>query len=120
LLKNIQINLWFLENHGIIKNCVFTHSKTNIILQKTDEKRKARFIRKNSQPNCYYLLYKPVLDGTFASIKDEVKNNEELLLDFLIQIIESINIYRKLGFIHTDVSISNIMFKKNDIGYQWY
>ena len=69
----------------------------------------------------YYLLYKPVLDGTFKSVQDDVKNNEELLLDFLIQIIESINIYRKLGFIHTDVNITNIMFKKmGDIRYQWY
>jgi len=110
-----------LEDHGIIENCVFTHSKTDEVMKFNDEKRKARFIRKNSQSNCYYLLYKPVLDGTFKSVKDEVKNNEELLLDFLIQIIESINIYRKLGFIHTDVNITNIMFKKNgDVRYQWY
>jgi len=110
-----------LEDHGIIENCVFSHSKTDEVMKSNDEKRKARFIRKNSQSNCYYLLYKPVLDGTFKSVKDEVKNNEELLLDFLIQIIESINIYRKLGFIHTDVNITNIMFKKNgDVRYQWY
>lgn len=110
-----------LEDHGIIENCVFSHSKTDEVMKSNNEKRKARFIRKNSQSNCYYLLYKPVLDGTFKSVQDEVKNNEELLLDFLIQIIESINIYRKLGFIHTDVNITNIMFKKmGDIRYQWY
>ncbi len=89
-------------------------------MTRANEKRRDRFIRKNSQPDCYYLLYKPVLDGTFRSIRDKIKNNEELLLDFLIQIIKSINIYRKLGFIHTDVNISNIMFKKNNTGYQWY
>jgi hypothetical protein len=109
-----------LENHGIIENCIFTHSRTEDAMTKVDEKRKARFIRKNNQPHCYYLLYKPVLDGTFNSIEDEVRNNGKLLLDFLIQIIGSINIYRKLGFIHTDPHSNNIMFKKNNGKYQWY
>jgi len=119
--KNNTDKFMVLEGHGIIENCVFSHSKTNEIINKASEIRKARFIRKNNQPNCYYLLYKPVLDGTFKSVKDEIKNNEELLLDFMIQIIESINIYRKLGFIHTDVNPTNIMFKKNkDTKYQWY
>jgi len=109
-----------LENHGIIENCVFSHSKTNDVITKADDKRKARFIRKNAQPNCYYLLYKPVLDGTFKSIKDQIKNDEILLSDFLIQMIKSMNVYRKLGFIHTDVNISNIMFKRFGKKYQWY
>lgn len=109
-----------LENHGIIENCVFIHSKTDEIITKAGDKRKLRFIRKNANPNCYYLLYKPVLDGTFKSVKNLIKNDEELLLDFLIQIIKSINIYRKLGFIHTDVNVSNIMFKKEDKKFQWY
>ena len=109
-----------LENHGIIKDCIFTHSKTEDAMTKVDEKRKARFIRKNNQPHCYYLLYKPVLDGTFRIVREEIRNDKELLLDFMIQIISSINIYRKLGFIHSDVGVDNIMFKKIDSKYQWY
>lgn len=109
-----------LENYGIITDCVFTHSKTDEALVKTSDKRKERFIRKNKQPNCYYLIYKPILDGTYKSVSAEIKNDKKLLLDFLIQIISSINIYRNLGFIHTDVNTSNIMFKKIDGKYQWY
>jgi len=65
-------------------------------------------------------VYEPILDGTYKDIKNEIINNEELLLDFLIQIIESINIYRKKGFIHTDVNMSNIMYKKYKSNYIWY
>jgi len=118
--KNHPDKFMVLEKHGIIKDCVFTHSKTDDVMMRAKEKRKNRFIRKNNQPDCYYLLYKPVLDGTFKSVGKEIRTDERLLLDFMTQIIGSMNIYRKLGFIHTDVSISNIMFKKINGEYQWY
>ena len=118
--KNHPDKFMVLEKHGIIKDCVFTHSKTDDVMMRAKEKRKNRFIRKNNQPDCYYLLYKPVLDGTFKSVGKEIRTDERLLLDFMTQIISSMNIYRKLGFIHTDVGISNIMFKKINGEYQWY
>jgi len=46
-----------LIKYDIIDNCDFIHPKTEEVLEKADIKRKERFIRKNSQPNCYYLLY---------------------------------------------------------------
>jgi hypothetical protein len=106
-----------LIKYDIIKNCDFKHQ----VLENIDYKKKERFMRKQSQLNCFYLLYEPVLDGTYKDIKEEIINNEELLLDFLIQIIESINIYRKKGFIHTDVNMTNIMYKKyKSTNYNWY
>jgi len=116
--KNHPDKFLTIEKHGIIKNCKFTHSKTEIVEKCPNEIRRARFIRKNKQPDCYYLLYSPVLEGTFRNIRDNL--TEPILLDLMKQLIESINIYRKLGFIHTDISFSNIMFKTVNGKYEWY
>jgi hypothetical protein len=110
----------YLDSHGIIENCEFEHPNTKDVLEKGNETRKLRFIRKNAEPNCYYLIYKPLLDGTFTDIKNEIKNDKIKLFDFMIQIINSINIYRKKGFIHTDINADNFMYKKDNDKYKWY
>lgn len=109
-----------LVNHGIIENCDYIHPKTDEVMEKANKVRKERFIRKNSQTSCYYLLYRPILDGTFRRVKDLIRNDEKLLNDFLIQIVESINLYRKKGFSHTDFGLDNIMYIKTGTKYKWY
>lgn len=109
-----------LKNHGIVLNCDYEHPKRDEVIEKANYTRKQRFLRKNSQTKCYYLLYKPILDGTFNDVKNIIKQNELELCQFILQIVSSINIYRKEGFIHTDFSPDNIMYKLNDNKYQWY
>ena len=46
-----------LRSHGIIYNCDYKHPRHEEFMENMDEKRKRRYVRKNSQPNCYYLIY---------------------------------------------------------------
>jgi len=108
-----------LEKHGILKNCDFIKDKLKQRMLDLDFNTK-NSSRKDSQPHCYYLLYKTVLDGTFKDVSNKIKKNKKLLLDFIIQVISAINIYRKLGFIHADITTRNIMFKKINCVYKWY
>ena len=109
-----------LKSHGIINDCEYKHPNTDHFISIKDEHRKQRFIRKNSQPNCYFLLYSPLLEGTFIQVKDKIYNNSSLFIDFMYQIIGSINIIRKKGYSQNDFNPGNIMYKKKDGGYQWY
>jgi RIO-like serine/threonine protein kinase len=112
-----QFELVLFNVYFIIKKQLFAMQS----MEKANEIRKARFIRKNSQPHCYYLIYKPILDGTFEDINTEIRNDENKLLDFIIQIVNLINIFRKQGFIHTDINHTNFMYKKDrDEKYIWY
>ena len=122
--ENIAINnpnkFLVLKSHGIIYNCEYKHPGWNR-LNKMKKKQKKRFLEKNSQSNCYYLLYYPYLDGTFNTIKNIILSNSKLFIDFMYQIIDSINIMRKNGYSQNDISANNIMYKKiNDLQYQWY
>ena len=81
---------------------------------------KERFNRKNSQPNCFFLLYYPVLDGSLTSIWEKIFKNKNLFLDFIIQTITSIDILRKKNYSQNDLNPNNLMFKKKGKKYQWY
>lgn len=122
--ENIAINnpnkFLVLKSHGIIYDCEYKHPGWNT-LDKMPEHRKQRFIRKNNQSNCYYLLYYPYLDGDFKSIKNLIYDNSQLYIDFMYQIIDSINIMRKKSYSQNDISQQNLMYKKiNELQYQWY
>jgi len=122
--KNIAINhpdkFLVLKSHGIIFDCEYVHPKTESFNKNPDENRKKRFIRKNSQPNCYFLLYSPFLEGTYRTVRNIISKNQRLFLDFMYQIIDSINIMRKEGYSQNDPSFDNFMYKKNGDNYQWY
>lgn len=115
-----------IKDHSIIKNCDYVHPRTEEFLdvwsKSGNEHRLQRFKRKNSQPDCYYLLCSPFLDGTFPSIRGKILGNHDLFLDFMYQIIDSLNIVRKAGYSQNDMSPNNIMYKKKDDEdkYQWY
>lgn len=109
-----------LKGHGIIKNPTYVHPKTEFFASIENEDRKRRFLRKNTQDECFYLIYSPVLEGTFNDVEEEILSNKDLFLDFLHQIITSINIMHKNGYSQNDFNGSNIMFKKIKDKYQWY
>jgi hypothetical protein len=68
------------------------------------------------------LLYAPYLEGHFYDINNEIFESDLLFIDFMYQIIDSINIMRKKGYDQNDLGMNNIMFKKNNEShsYQWY
>lgn len=109
-----------LLSYGVILNCLYKHPKHEELIKKYFGDRLRRYIRKNSQPNCYFLIYKPYLDGSYRDIRDKIKKNPKLFLDFMYQIISSLNILRKKGYVHNDTNLDNIMYKKNHNKYQWY
>ena len=109
-----------LKAHGMILDCDYVQPNTGKMLAKKDEVRKERFIRKNKQPHCYFLLYSPYLDGRFRDIKREIQNNEILMIDFIYQIITSIDIMRNKGFSQNDIAYDNIMYKEINNTYEWY
>lgn len=65
-------------------------------------------------------MYEPYLDGSCKDIKDELHKDPNLFLDFLYQIIESINILKTNGYSQNDPNPMNIMYKKIDNKYQWF
>jgi hypothetical protein len=109
-----------LRAHGIIFDCEYKHPKLDDLIKSLGKDKLKGLIRKNSQPNCYFLLYSPYLEGHFADVKDKVYNNPILLLDFLHQIVDSINIVRKKGYAQNDPYYGNMMFQKKGDRYQWY
>ena len=91
--------------------------------------RKKRFIRKNSQLDCYFLLYSPILDGSYKNVRKIVENDKLLFMIFINQIITGINIMKYKGYYQNDFSSENIMYKLNDTTdtidatntmHQWY
>jgi hypothetical protein len=115
-----------LKGHGVIKDCKYVHPATEKFkkLTKKDSqrflKRRNRFLRKNKQNECYYLIYSPFLDGSFQSIRDKIINNKKLYFDYLYQMINIINILHTNGYSQNDYNTDNIMYKKKGKKYQWY
>lgn len=109
-----------LKSHGIIIDCEYKHPKDEEFKKKMKGDRLRRYLRKNSQPNCYFLLYHPYLDGSYRDARDELNKNPRLILDFMYQIIDSINIMRKKGYSQNDYGPDNLMYKKKNNKYQWY
>lgn len=122
--KNIAIehpnNFLVLKSHGIIYDCEYVHPKTEEFEKSIDENRKRIFKRKNTQSDCYFLLYTPFLDGSYREIRKIIYQDPKLFIDFIYQIINSINIMRKKGYSHNDLHSNNLMYKKINDGYQWY
>lgn len=109
-----------LRAHGIIYNCDYKHPDHEMFMREMNEKRKKRYIRKNSQSNCYFLLYSPYLENSYMNVRKKIVKNPKLFLDFMYQIITSINIIRKAGYSQNDCNPNNLMFKMIDGHYQWY
>ena len=121
---NYPDKFMILRKHGIIHNCDYIHPKTDEIVKSVNisDDRKKRFIRKNSQPDCYFLLYSPILDGSYKNVRKIVENDKLLFMIFINQIITGINIMKYKGYYQNDFSSENIMYKLNDTRdmYQWY
>lgn len=112
-----------LKGHGILKDCSYAHPQTSELLSRFKGDRLLRFERKMRQPNCYYLLYSPILDRSFSAMRNKVQNDEILFIDFIRQIVESINIMRKEGYSQNDLSANNIMCIRDRecvSGYRWF
>ena len=109
-----------LRSHGIIYNCDYKHPEHDEFMKYMDDERKKRYLRKSSQPNCYYLIYSPYLKGSFNEVKDEIHKSKKLLKHFMYSIIDSINIMRKKGYQQNDPNGDNIMYSGNINNPQWY
>jgi len=122
--KNIAVHhpdkFLVLKSQGIIIDCEYVHPKHEEFMKHFGKERKRRYVRKNSQPNCYFLLYSPYLDGSFVHVRNRIHKSPKLFLDFMYQIISSINIMRKKGYSQNDYGPNNIMYKKIGNKYQWY
>ena len=74
--KNIAIHhpdkFMILKSHGIIIDCEYVHPQHEEKIKQYRGRRKKRYIRKNSQPNCCFLLYTPYLDGDFAKVRNKI------------------------------------------------
>ena len=110
--------LMVLKGHGIIKNCSYKHP-WDITKIKNDDRRR-RFVRKNKQTDCYYLLYSPYLDGTYMDIKDKILGNISNYKNFVKQMLNIILIMSKEGYYQNDFNFSNIMYKNKGKSFQWY
>ena len=108
-----------LVDHGLIEDCAYRHPWTQDQGPRNPD-RKRRSDRKNSQSTCYWLLYKPFLDGTLMDVEEEIRTNKAKWYDFLDQMFETFNILKKQGYSQNDYSPLNIMFKKIKGKYQWY
>jgi len=109
-----------LKDHGIIENCTYRHPNYDKIMNEFKGISLKIFLRKNSQPSCCWSLYSPYLEGSYGSVRTFIYEDPKLFLDFIYQIMVSINIMRKKGYAHGDFNVDNIMFKKNNNTYQWY
>lgn len=108
------------KSHGIIIDCEYKHPNHEKFIKNMKGDRLRRYLRKNSQPNCYFLLYAPYLEGSYGDVRLEIHKSRNKFLDFMYQIIESINIMRKKGYSQNDPNAGNIMYKKKNDKCQWY
>jgi adenylate kinase family enzyme len=120
IAKKYPNNFMILEKHGIIDNCDYIHPRIEEFKKDMEPDRIKRFDRKNSQPTCYYLLYSPYLDGELKTVRTKIMEDKNLFVDFLYQIIYSINILKKSGYSQNDLNERNIMYKKSGNSYKWY
>lgn len=109
-----------LHGHGIIKNCKYVHPNFEKMSQHRNENRKRRFLRKNNQNECYYLIYSPYLEGTLNDVKEIIFTNQTHYINYLYQMINIINIMYINGYSSNDFNFDNIMYKKLGKEYQWY
>ena len=72
----------------------------------------------NARKHAFIFNYLPLLDGTYASVKDILTPKQELSM--LWQITYGINAMASAGFRHRDISARNIMYKKIDDEFKWY
>lgn len=104
-----------LKSYGIIENC--KHKQQ--IPANVKGKWKKMLIEKNNLPRCCYLIYSPVLDGTFMSIKKKVFKSINLYYDMFYQVVDGLNIMRNAGYTHQDLHSNNIMFS-GKTKLKWY
>ena len=103
-----------LAQNGILHNCSYTSNiPSNMQEYLKKEKRKSNKIK-----TCAFLIYTPILDGTLRHIIDKLSNIE--YKNMVKQIINSINIIHKNGYMHRDIHDENIMYKKINGAYKWY
>jgi hypothetical protein len=106
-----------LDSYGILENYSYQNPKVlnNQKIYKSDTKNISDYLF-----NSYYLIYEPLLENTFIKVKNIVFNDNYIFTNFIIQIIEIINLYRKEGFIHADINLLNIMYRQEKNKYIWY
>jgi hypothetical protein len=103
-----------LAQNGILHNCSYTSNiPSNMPEYLKKEKRKSNKIK-----TCAFLIYTPILDGTLRNIINKLSNIE--YKNMVKQIINSINIIHKNGYMHRDIHDENIMYKKINGAYKWY
>lgn len=110
--------LMTLKGHGIIKNCSYVHPWPASEIK--NKERARRFLRKNGQSDCYYLLYQPYLDGSSKDVYDKMLQNKTMYIDFVKQMLNIISIISAAGYYQNDFSPYNIMYKKKGKSIQWY
>lgn len=79
---------------------------------KMDTYSRKNWTLRNKSPYCSKLVYQPVLDGTLNTVLASPKLKLPQLASILSQIIYSIDLLIKSGFIHRDLHGNNIMYKK--------
>jgi len=103
-----------LVQNGILHNCNYTSD----IPSNMPEYLKKEKIKSNKIKICAFLIYTPILDGTLRDIINKLSNIE--YKNMVKQIINSINIIHKNGYVHRDIHDENIMYKKINGKYEWY
>jgi len=104
-------NFLTLLDHGIIKNCDFSHAT---------KRDKDYHIYKNKQPNCYYLVMSPILDNSLGYLYEDIFKNMQLYKDMLYQILQALQILDNANYQHRDIGNQNMMYKKTKSKYKWY
>jgi serine/threonine protein kinase len=103
-----------LISHGVINTC--NHKQP--LPPQVRGKFKKELEDKNKLEKCYYLVYRPILDGTIKTIKNILTNNQ--YIDMVYQLTHTINLLKNNGWYHRDIHDGNIMYKKKGNKYQWY
>jgi serine/threonine protein kinase len=95
-------------------------------------KERKELLLKNESTYCSKLIYEPVLDNTLQHFFN-TENSEKKFYAMMCQIIYSLHLLIKNGYIHDDIHSGNIMYKKTNektinldtvsiptFGFQWY
>lgn len=103
-----------LAQNGILHDCDYTSD----ISSNMPEYLKKEKIKSNKMKTCAFLIYTPILDGTLRRVINKLSYVE--YKNMVEQIINSINIIHKNGYMHRDIHDENIMYKKMNGKYEWY
>ncbi len=119
-----------LKSWEIVDRCKHVQDKPE---WKMDPRFAKNWKLRNKSPYCSKLLYEPVLDGTLLDVLMKKSIKIQHVISILAQVIYSINLLINEGYVHRDLHMNNIMFKKTtqktiklgsvDIktfGLQWY